>query len=114
VDALLRGRPYMPEVKDPQDAAYLFPGRAVPLAAGETEIDEEQDRCLHCGICVQCDACVEACPRQALSRHGEKFFVDHSRCGGCGTCAATCLGGVIRMQEIRSQKQEAGGGSRKN
>jgi NADPH-dependent glutamate synthase beta subunit-like oxidoreductase/glutamate synthase domain-containing protein 3/Pyruvate/2-oxoacid:ferredoxin oxidoreductase delta subunit len=108
VDALLRGRPYTPEVKDPQDAAYLFPGRAVPLAAGEAEIDEEQDRCLHCGICVQCDACVEACPRQALSRNGEEFSVDHTRCGGCGTCAATCLGGVIRMQEARSKKQEAG------
>ncbi|HAP31616.1 MAG TPA: hypothetical protein DCQ14_00965 [Firmicutes bacterium] len=107
VDALLRGQPYTPEVKEPLDEAYLFPGRAVPLAAGEMEIDEEQDRCLHCGICVQCDACVEACPRQALSRNGEEFSVDHTRCGGCGTCAATCLGGVIRMQEARGRMQEA-------
>jgi len=110
VDALLRGRPYTQEVKEPQDAAYLFPGRAVPLVAGDVEIDEEKDRCLHCGICVQCDACVEACPRQALSRNGEEFSVDLARCGGCGTCAATCLGGVIRMQEIRGQKQEARAG----
>ncbi|MEW5921187.1 MAG: FAD-dependent oxidoreductase [Bacillota bacterium] len=109
VDALLRGGEYRPEVKEPQDEAYLFPGRAVPVAAGEVEIDAEYDRCLHCGICVQCDACVEACPRGALTRDGEEFSVDLTRCGGCGTCAATCLGGVIRMvpkQEARDKKQE--------
>lgn len=111
VDALLRGRQYTPEVKEPQDEAYLFPGRAAPLEAGAVEIDEEFDRCLHCGICVQCDACVEACPRQALTRNGEEFSVDPARCGGCGTCAATCLGGVIRMvtmQEARDKSQKTG------
>ncbi len=97
VDALLQGREYAPTVIEPQDPAYLFPGRATPLEAEGTGIEDEQDRCLHCGICVQCDACIEACPRQALTRHGEEFSVDLSRCGGCGTCASTCLGGVIRM-----------------
>lgn len=97
VDGNLRGREYYPEVREPQDEKYLDPARAVPVEEGKVEIDEEYDRCLHCGICVQCDDCVNACPRQALSRDGEEFVIDLARCGGCGTCAATCLGGVIRM-----------------
>jgi len=97
VDALLQGREYLPEVKDPQDAVFLKPQKASPVAEEELSIEEEYDRCLHCGICVQCDKCVEACPRGALTRDGETINVDLSLCGGCGTCAATCLGGVIRM-----------------
>ena len=97
LDALLRGREYCKELKEPQDEAYIHPARAVPVDAGDVEIDEEYDRCMHCGICVQCDECVNACPRQALTRDGEAFSVDLSQCGGCSTCASTCLGGVIRM-----------------
>jgi putative selenate reductase len=97
LDALLRGRGDYPELKKPQDEARLHPARAVPVAAGDVEIDEEYNRCMHCGICIQCDECVNACPRQALTRDGEDFSVDLSQCGGCGTCSATCLGGVIRM-----------------
>lgn len=97
VHALLQGEEYFPEVKEPLESVYLRPQRAAPLNENEEEIEEEFNRCLHCGVCVQCDDCVNACPRQALSREGEKFIVDLSRCGGCGTCAAACLGGVIRM-----------------
>ncbi len=97
LDGLLRGREYTPELEEPQDEAYLHPARAVPVDGGDVEIDEEYERCMHCGICVQCDECVNACPRGALTRDGEDFSVDLSQCGGCGTCAATCLGGVIRM-----------------
>jgi NADPH-dependent glutamate synthase beta subunit-like oxidoreductase/glutamate synthase domain-containing protein 3/Pyruvate/2-oxoacid:ferredoxin oxidoreductase delta subunit len=97
VHALLQGRECFPEVKEPQESRYLNPLRAEQRKAEEVEIEEEFNRCLHCGICVQCDDCVNACPRAALSREGDKFTVDLSRCGGCGTCASTCPGGVIRM-----------------
>ncbi len=97
LDARLRERVYLPEMKEPQDEACLHPARAVPVDEADVEIDEEYDRCLHCGICVECDECVNSCPREALTRHGDEFSVDLSQCGGCGTCAASCLGGVIRM-----------------
>ncbi|MCC7571525.1 FAD-dependent oxidoreductase [Candidatus Micrarchaeota archaeon] len=97
IDALLRGREYVPEKKDPLESVFLQPQKASPAGEEELSIEEEYDRCLHCGICVQCDRCVEACPRGALTRDGETFNVDLFLCGGCGTCAATCLGGVIRM-----------------
>jgi Fe-S-cluster-containing hydrogenase component 2 len=87
----------VPELKDLLDDDPLRPQRALPVNVDDIEIEEEHDRCLHCGICVQCDECVNACPREALTRDGDQFSVDLSRCGGCGTCAASCLGGVIQM-----------------
>ncbi|GEM_PF-35630 len=98
IHAGLQGETYIPEVNEPVESSCLHPERARPLEKiEELDIEEEYDRCLHCGICVQCDSCVEACPRQALTREEDHFEVDLSRCGGCGTCAASCLGGVIRM-----------------
>lgn len=97
IDALLQGREYVPEKKEPLEGVFLQPRKASPTGEEGLSIAEEYDRCLHCGICIQCDSCVEACPRGALTRDGETFSVNLSLCGGCGTCAATCQGGVIRM-----------------
>ncbi len=60
-------------------------------------VRDEYRRCLHCGTCVRCDACVEACPREARIRDETGFTVDLEKCGGCGSCAAACPGGVVRM-----------------
>ncbi|HPD61440.1 MAG TPA: FAD-dependent oxidoreductase, partial [Thermodesulfobacteriota bacterium] len=96
VHALLQGKEYIPLLKDPISSGDLHPERF--LAEGSSSmIEEECWRCLHCGVCVQCDECVQACPRKALRREGENFFVDETLCGGCGTCAAACKGGVIQM-----------------
>ncbi len=96
IDALLDGREYVPEEKQPLDITGL-PQKACPLREDDISIEEEYDRCLHCGICVQCDDCVNACPRTAITREGETISFDLSRCGGCGSCAAACRGGVIQM-----------------
>ncbi len=95
VDAVLKGLPYIKEKVESPDYSHLSPHKAVPWE--DPDLEEEAYRCLHCGICVQCDECVENCPRGALYRKEEELQVDLTRCGGCGTCAATCLGGVIRM-----------------
>jgi len=95
--ALLQGERYLPEVKEPLESALLKHRLAEPVNEDEADMEEEYRRCLHCGVCVQCDDCVNACPRGALKREGENFTVDLFRCGGCGTCAAACSGGVIRM-----------------
>ncbi len=96
VHALLQGEEYVPLVKNPISPADLHPERYLP-GDSSLQIEEECMRCLHCGICVQCDECVEACPRDAWKRDGDEFSVDLSLCGGCGTCAAACKGGVIQM-----------------
>ncbi len=98
LDALLKGEEYRPPVREELTNLHLLPPRVKPMNPADLDVEEEYDRCLHCGICVQCDRCVEACPREALKRDGEEFTVDLSQCGGCGTCAAACTGGVIRME----------------
>lgn len=98
VHAFLRGEQYLPGAEEELEEARRHPERAVPVAPEEADLEVEFERCLHCGICVQCDSCIEACPRHALSREGELLKVDLALCGGCGTCAATCPGGVIRME----------------
>jgi len=96
VHALLQGKEFVPLTKDPIPPADLHPERYLPEDSS-LQIEEECMRCFHCGICVQCDECVDACPRDAWKRDGDEFSVDLSLCGGCGTCAAACKGGVIQM-----------------
>ena len=97
IDAAVQGYEYRPEEKETLKMVHLLPQRSAPVSEADAELEEEFGRCLHCGICVQCDECVESCPREALKRDGTEFTVDKSLCGGCGTCAATCPGGVIEM-----------------
>ncbi|MBN2466540.1 MAG: FAD-dependent oxidoreductase [Deltaproteobacteria bacterium] len=96
VHAVLQGEQYVPVKKNPICSADLHPERCVPQDPS-LRIEEESARCLHCGVCIQCDKCVEACPRHAIVREGDDFTVDLTLCGGCGTCAAACEGGVIKM-----------------
>ncbi|MEW5785563.1 MAG: FAD-dependent oxidoreductase [Bacillota bacterium] len=98
VHARLQSLAYKPEQKEAIRTADLRLLQLTPLRGlDELSIQEEHSRCLHCGVCVLCDDCVEACPRQARTREGDLFTVDLKRCGGCGSCAAACKGGVIRM-----------------
>lgn len=56
------------------------------------------DECFSCGTCIQCDICVENCPRGAISRNGESFIIDIEICSGCGVCASICPRGAINME----------------
>lgn len=40
--------------------------------------------------CIHCDACVEACPNEAISWQGEEAVTDKARCELCGLCAEAC------------------------
>jgi glutamate synthase domain-containing protein 3/thioredoxin reductase/NAD-dependent dihydropyrimidine dehydrogenase PreA subunit len=98
VDAALRGIPYEPPAREAirhQDLRLEWNTSLDSLDG--VPVQEEHARCLHCGVCVQCDDCINACPRQARRRESDIFSVDLSQCGGCGSCAAACRGGVIRM-----------------
>ncbi len=89
---------YIPEKKTPIDYFDLhLHSNKKSKDPEELTIRDEYQRCLHCGVCVRCDECLEACPREARTRDDNTFTVDLSKCGGCGSCAAACKGGVIRM-----------------
>ncbi len=98
IHAELQGLEYIPEQKEAIDSFDLHLHTNEKNAnTGAINFRDEYLRCLHCGVCIRCDECVEACPRQARTREGTEFMIDLKKCGGCGTCAATCKGGVIRM-----------------
>jgi ferredoxin len=67
----------------------------------ETELNE----------CIGCGACVETCPVDAVTMHGQRPEVDQDWCIGCGVCAVSCPAGVIsikRRLERRSPDSFAG------
>ena len=67
------------------------------------ELNDSLDACFSCGTCVQCDVCVEACPRGAITRRGESFTVNLEVCTGCGVCEAVCPRGAIVMAKRQGQ-----------
>ena len=47
--------------------------------------------------CIECGACLEACPKQAIARGpGWKYYVTDA-CDGCGKCIEACPVDAIRM-----------------
>lgn len=53
---------------------------------------EEARRCLQCGLCGNCRACIEAlgCPAIGMDPSREHVVVDPVWCIGCGVCADVC------------------------
>lgn len=52
----------------------------------------EARRCLQCGLCGNCRACIEAlgCPAIGMDASRERVTVDPVWCIGCGVCAEVC------------------------
>ena len=44
--------------------------------------------------CVNCQACVSACPMGAIESNGVKCEIDPGKCIECGACAGTCPTGA--------------------
>lgn len=55
--------------------------------------------------CVACEACIEACPFDAIDLSAnlrEKVKINDDLCMGCGVCSSICPEGAILMNEVRS------------
>jgi NADPH-dependent glutamate synthase beta subunit-like oxidoreductase/Pyruvate/2-oxoacid:ferredoxin oxidoreductase delta subunit len=68
------------------------------------EARAEAERCMSCGLCVECDNCVIYCPQDAIDRvkksertTGRYVETDYSKCIGCHICADVCPCGYIEM-----------------
>jgi NADPH-dependent glutamate synthase beta subunit-like oxidoreductase len=63
------------------------------------EASYEAARCLSCGNCFECDACLGACPEDAVIKLGvgHRYRFDFDRCTGCGTCFEQCPVHAIEM-----------------
>ena len=75
-----------------------------PLKVQETDAWDEKDRCMSCGLCRDCEFCLQACPEQAISKfkdiNGNTIYASNEeRCIGCGICAGVCPCGVWNMKD---------------
>lgn len=66
------------------------------------DTEREQDRCLSCGYCRDCEFCKEICPEQAIKRvmheNGTfEYVCNPDKCIGCGLCAGVCPCGIWMM-----------------
>jgi len=99
VDRLFRG---VPEDIPDDGTKVQFEKRSINTIYFQNQdgIGGPLAECFSCGTCVQCDICVESCPRGAIVRNGELFEIDTALCTGCGICASVCPRGAITMTEI--------------
>ena len=79
-----------------------FEERIIGLA--EEQAQKEGERCMSCGMCLECDNCVIFCPQDAVHRVkksdrtvGRYVYTDYSACIGCHICADVCPSGYIKM-----------------
>jgi MinD superfamily P-loop ATPase len=45
--------------------------------------------------CTGCGACVDACPRRAISIHGSLAMINQELCSQCGICTRVCPIGAV-------------------
>ena len=65
----------------------------------EPEARFEARRCLSCGNCFECDACLGACPERAITKLGLdlRYRFDYERCTGCAVCFEQCPSHAIQL-----------------
>jgi len=70
----------------------------------EEQAIAEGGRCMSCGMCFECDACVIYCPQDAIFRVkkdqravGRYVDTDYTKCVGCYICRDVCPTGYIQM-----------------
>jgi len=66
----------------------------------EEEVLAESQRCMSCGMCMDCETCWMYCTNNAFERlpKGEHYKVKLELCNGCKKCAEACPCGFIEMQ----------------
>jgi len=74
------------------------------VALSEELAIKEAERCMSCGMCIECDNCVIYCPQDAVFRvqkdkrtTGRYVDTDYSKCIGCHICSDVCPSGYIDM-----------------
>ncbi len=85
------GLPERASYKQPTDVAWIPPEKRMHFQLFErgltlNEAIEEAKRCLTCGPCVSCKACISIGFEKSLYA----VEVDEERCSGCGACVYAC------------------------
>jgi indolepyruvate ferredoxin oxidoreductase alpha subunit len=79
---------------DPSAARQSFD--EVETGASRSEALLEASRCLGCGVCARCDACITTFGCPAFYRGTDGLIrIDPALCNGCGVCALLCPNSAI-------------------
>lgn len=55
--------------------------------------------CIEQDNCIQCAACLQACPSQAISMKNNRIFFDYSSCISCFCCQEACPASAIKVKK---------------
>lgn len=78
----------------------------------ESNAEDEKNRCLSCGLCRDCEFCLNACPENAIERILDEngiatYTSNNDRCIGCGICEGVCPCGIWTMQDNFTKQLES-------
>ncbi len=92
-DVAQRAQPRMPLAARRESFGEVVQGLTDDQAVFEAR------RCLSCGNCFECDACLGACPEHAIIKLGTglRYRFDYDRCTGCAVCFEQCPCHAIEM-----------------
>jgi NAD-dependent dihydropyrimidine dehydrogenase PreA subunit len=65
------------------------------------EAVEEAKRCLTCGPCISCKACISVGIQESLPT----VKINDDRCSGCGVCASVCYYGSAQLKEVQGKRK---------
>ena len=69
----------------------------IHLLPDQESVVREAKRCLHCGACYQCDACMIQCPEGAITKTEIGYVINYEKCTGCRVCVKECPTSAIEM-----------------
>ncbi|MEW6101368.1 MAG: DUF362 domain-containing protein [Candidatus Omnitrophota bacterium] len=49
--------------------------------------------------CIDCGACIEACPNKIISRKNGRMAIDYSKCISCFCCQESCIAKAIKVKK---------------
>ena len=98
------GLPERTSYKQPSEVVWIPPEKRMHFQLFERgltlkEAIEEARRCLTCGPCISCKACISIGFEKSLYA----VAVDEERCSGCGACAYVCNYDAARLVERDSK-----------
>ncbi len=91
-----------PERLDPRSRSRTFD--EVAQTVESQSMRQEISRCFGCGLCVDCENCIDFCPDLSIVRNvkPETYDFNSDYCKGCGMCSVACPRGVIEMEQEQS------------
>ncbi|MFH1355715.1 MAG: NAD(P)-binding protein [bacterium] len=76
--------------------------KEVHQGLSEDQIQNDAQRCFHCGVCTMCDTCYIYCPDIAIEHKGDAawgYDINFDYCKGCGICVHECPRNAMMMED---------------